>query len=175
MGSGNRAYEQAIEKTESNILWIKDNFEILRSWLGDGVEEKGEVTDVRLPRSVLPSLYELTIFPDFYKSDPKDFTYNGTITIHVTCVEATNNITLHVNQLTILEKESIKLVAATGIPVPDVVKITHDYERQFLILELDGELRASTNYSFGLRYRGDLKDDMTGIYYSSYERGNDTV
>ncbi|KAJ8311345.1 hypothetical protein KUTeg_010700 [Tegillarca granosa] len=33
MGSGTRAYAQAIEKTEANIQWMKKNYDIINKWL----------------------------------------------------------------------------------------------------------------------------------------------
>ncbi|XP_021377931.1 uncharacterized protein LOC110466016 isoform X1 [Mizuhopecten yessoensis] len=173
MGSGTRAYEQAVEKTETNIQWLKQNFETVRSWLQENTHKQLEVTDVRLPRSVLPYLYELDIYPDFYKNDPKDFEFTGEVSIHVSCVQATNNITLHSHSLTI-DENSIKLNTA-GDTAPNVVKVSYDLERQFLILELDSDLLAGRNYSFGISFSGRLKDDMVGLYYSSYQRANNTV
>ncbi|XP_069101890.1 uncharacterized protein [Argopecten irradians] len=174
MGSGTRGYEQAVEKTESNIQWINKNLEILRAWLRDNNKQKMDVTDVRLPRSLKPFLYELDIFPDIYKSDPQDFEFSGTVIIHITCEEATDNITLHSHLLTI-DEDSVVVTSGSGAAGPNVVKISYDLERQFMMIDLDNELQAGNNYTLGIDFKGPLKDDMVGLYYSTYQRGNETV
>jgi len=37
-GSGQRAFDQAVEKTEANIQWIKDNLDEVSTWLQDAVK-----------------------------------------------------------------------------------------------------------------------------------------
>lgn len=35
MGSGTRAFQQAIEKTKGNINWMDQNYPIVKQWLAD--------------------------------------------------------------------------------------------------------------------------------------------
>jgi hypothetical protein len=35
MGSGTRAFQQAIEKTKSNINWMDKNYDVVKRWLAD--------------------------------------------------------------------------------------------------------------------------------------------
>lgn len=49
--------------------------------------------DLRLPRTILPRLYEITLLPILIEGN---FTTEGSTTILVECMQNTNTITLHV-------------------------------------------------------------------------------
>jgi aminopeptidase N len=49
--------------------------------------------DLRLPRDILPRLYEVTLLPILSEGN---FTTEGSVGISVDCIQATNNITLHI-------------------------------------------------------------------------------
>lgn len=53
--------------------------------------------ELRLPRSVLPRLYEVTLLPILIEGN---FTTEGSVNILVDCVLPTSNITLHIADIT---------------------------------------------------------------------------
>ena len=57
--------------------------------------------DIRLPKTWKPTHYILNITPQMYGSDPSKFTFEGHVKIEMNCTEATSNVTLHINQLTV--------------------------------------------------------------------------
>ena len=56
-------------------------------------------TGLRLNRTLIPSHYDLELWPRFYEGD--DFSFTGNVTIHFTCMEDTDVIVLHVATLTV--------------------------------------------------------------------------
>ena len=98
------------------------------------------------------------------------------ITLNVT--EATNNVTLHANQLTVDEK-SVALTrqdgvgdgaASTGVPISQQRR---DAQRQFYIIQTRMQMKPGT-YRVRLKFTGILGDDLQGFYRSSYIENNTT-
>ena len=52
--------------------------------------------DLRLPRDILPRLYEVSLLPILIEGN---FTTEGAVSILVDCVQSTNNITLHIAEI----------------------------------------------------------------------------
>ena len=71
--------------TNSKSIWMSDNAIINSS---------EEYSDLRLPGSILPRLYEISLLPHLIEGN---FTTEGSVDIFVECVDDTNNITLHVD------------------------------------------------------------------------------
>ena len=103
MGTGRRAFEQAIEKTQRNMKWMTQNIDSITNWLSTvtKVATKQRVKDVRLPLHLIPTTYDLTLKPNMYLDDPKSFTFDGYIKIHMDAKFAGSNVTVHTNKLTI--------------------------------------------------------------------------
>jgi len=104
MGTGNRAFNQAIENTETNMRWMEQNKEKINTWLDNvGVTLDTRVKDVRLPTHLVPDLYDIVLQPNMYEGDPEDFNFEGFVRIHMTAKSAGRNVTLHTNMLDIKE------------------------------------------------------------------------
>ena len=74
----------------------------------------GPFVDIRLPTTVLPSHYEVTLRPDIYDKEPEDFIHTGSVIVNVTAKEATNVITMHTRSLTI-EQSDVKVCVQIGL------------------------------------------------------------
>ncbi|XP_076438803.1 LOW QUALITY PROTEIN: aminopeptidase N-like [Babylonia areolata] len=138
------------------------------------------VENVRLPSSLYPSYYDLELQPLMYKGSADEFSFRGHVRIVLDCREATNVITLHINMLSVVDK-SVTLTpespaaSSSSSSRPVVTSWQEDKELQFLRIHLDRDLRVGEKYAVALNFTGPLKDDLHGLYLSSYERGNDTV
>lgn len=104
MGTGNRAFQQAIENAEANIHWMKGNRDTVAAWL-DNLETPRDtrVKDVRLPGHLSPDSYDITLQPNMYSDDPNTFNFEGHVKIYMTALHGGRNVTLHVNKLDINE------------------------------------------------------------------------
>ena len=137
--------------------------------------EKTKVTDVRLPSSLEPLYYDLELQPFMYSDNPDEFSFRGYVSVVVLCRQATDNVTLHINKLSVLEGSLTFSAQSPASSDPAVTSWEEDKERQFLVIHLDREMRVGERYTVALNFTGPLKDDLHGLYLSSYPRGNDTV
>ncbi|KAK3602012.1 hypothetical protein CHS0354_027015 [Potamilus streckersoni] len=129
--------------------------------------------DLRLPRHVDPEMYRLTLEPHLYSTNSDDLFFNGDVEIDIVCKEPSTNVTLHANKLNISDVQFNPRLRTTGGPA------YHSYEldpsRQFLVVRLEGEMAKNERYTLKITFSGPLKNDLTGLYLSSYQRGNNTV
>lgn len=175
LGTGQRAFQEAIENTKANKAWMETNYATIKTWLekmtsGSSVQK---LTDVRLPRSNIPTLYDIYLKPDIYSGDPTQFKFYGRIRISFECVGPTTNITMHKNKLTVSDIQVFNQNA--GSSAPRVAGQSEDKDRQFLIIHLDGALQRGQNYTVAMNFVGELTDDLTGLYLSSYMRDDQKV
>lgn len=130
--------------------------------------------DLRLPRSIHPISYDVVILP-FLTED--NFTFNGEIAVKIQVTETCKNITLHSFSLQIIWSSShIQKLGDDGKPAENV-SITNQYfveDKQFLILETSKELKSNSTFVVKLKFSGSIKDNLQGIYKSSYNVGTDT-
>lgn len=156
---------------------MKDNYDVIKSWLHDITSSTSSITvgkDVRLPRDVLPELYEIEIKPNMYGDNPTAFNFVGHVTIHVHCKASTSNITLHSNKLSI-DHNKVKVAESSSghrqsVGQITVTRVDRDTARQFVIVHLDQNLKQGHDYTLYMEFSGPLKDDLAGLYLSSYKR-----
>lgn len=126
--------------------------------------------DFRLPNDVIPLEYDVTIKPNMFNGNPDSFSFEGNVKIKIECKTPTNKVILHGNMLTI---SNVKFGAIADskrtLPVPEF-----DPQRQFLTFRLNEFLQTSRTYELSMDFRGPLKNDMKGLYLSSYSHGGQT-
>ncbi|KAK7096269.1 hypothetical protein V1264_005581 [Littorina saxatilis] len=138
--------------------------------------KKAKVKDVRLPRSLEPLYYDLELQPFMYSGNVDEFSFRGYVSIVLDCREATNNVTLQANKLMIIDGTvTFSALSSTTSSVPAVTSWELDEERQFLVIHLDEEMKVGEKYVAALNFTGPLKDDLHGLYLSSYVRGDKPV
>lgn len=115
----------------------------------------------RLPNNTSPEHYEITLVTYI---DENNFTFTGTVVIHVRALEKTPSITLHARQLTI---NSVKLESETRDDVK-LDKFTYDKTTEFLTIPTMTQLEAGQKYVLTVQYTGELRADLFGFYRSSY-------
>lgn len=126
--------------------------------------------DFRLPNDVIPLEYDVTIKPNMFNGNPDSFSFEGNVKIKIECKTPTNKVILHGNMLTI---SNVKFGAIADskrtLPAPEF-----DPQRQFLTFRLNEFLQTSKTYELSMDFRGPLKNDMKGLYLSSYSHGGQT-
>lgn len=180
MGSGTRAFDQALEKTDGKIKWMKRNYHVIENWLKTVTSHttqssKTPLKDVRLPRSLMPESYDIEIFPDIYGPDPETFTFSGSMSVLLNCTADTNKIILHINLLQVAENNISVVDSETNNHV-GIHGVTYDADRQFIIIRTNTNLTSGRQYKLNIReFSGPLKDDLEGLYLSTYKRDNKTM
>ena len=112
----------------------------------------------RLPRSVVPSRYELELEPDVAA-----FTFRGTCATTVDVVESTGVVVLNAIEL---EVSRAWAVAADGAAL-EADRIELDEESERLTLQFTGPLTAGT-WTLHTDFTGILNDKLHGFYRSTF-------
>ena len=117
----------------------------------------GPAVSYRLPRTVLPHRYDLTLTPDLETAS-----FTGTVAIGIDLLEAASEIVLNAVELSIdevwIERDGDRL---EGIP-------SLDSEAERLAVGLDGEL-ASGPATLHVVFAGILNDKLRGFYRSTFD------
>ena len=113
----------------------------------------------RLPRSVTPTRYDLTLQPSLDTA-----TFDGHEAIAVTVHEPVTEIVLNAKELEVLDGS---LEAADGSAV-DLEKVVLDPGSERVTLGL-AEIASPGQWILRLRFRGTLNDRMVGFYRSRYD------
>ncbi|CAG0890180.1 unnamed protein product [Darwinula stevensoni] len=127
-----------------------------------------EVTDVRLPVHLHPTLYNIKILAKFDQEN--DYPLHGEATIDLACDSPGSNVTLHAKNLNVTSA-TVTTAEGTELAVSDR---TYDPERDFFIAMLDEDLEAGKTYRIRMEYRGRLQRDLVGYYLSQYDEGDST-
>ena len=130
----------------------------------------------RLPRSVFPNRYNLTITPYFYPEDTAEdqqrFTFDGKVYITIECKETTSQITLHISTMNLTDL----LVYSSDQIDPD--NLVNSYEEdplyEFLKINLKENLLVGAFYVIEVVYIGYLQDDPIAFYKTMYREEDGT-
>lgn len=135
------------------------------------------VFDGRLPTSMRPVEYKIKILP-FITED--NFTFAGEVWVKLYVKSSTNNVTIHIHELDILDysikvmgiDETLGMSKGRQLQVGQVIS---EARNQFVVFILDNEqFVSSTNYELYIKYSGRLNNNMRGLYRSSYTTQNVT-
>ncbi|XP_034664733.1 aminopeptidase N-like [Drosophila subobscura] len=134
---------------------------------------RAEYTHSRLPRTLKPLSYNLKIVSHLH--GPKKFTFEGEVHIQMVTRYETDNVTLHVGNITIHESQ-IKLIALDGNDTAFELDGTGEVpELQYYMLFLTAKLVPDVVYELRLAFSGDIIEGGDGYYWNKYQdRENDT-
>lgn len=154
------------------------------NYIGGGVTGSGDIleqqfndgddhleSDVRLPRSLKPLHYNLTIQPYLQEGN---FSFDGRVQIRILVLESCKNITMHAFELNITEKDIVVRSWTNWRSRPNPLRIDKHYlveSKHFLVIELLDELQKGDEYLVDIRFHGLMQDYMQGFYHSSYRNG----
>ena len=166
-------FQQALEKTQANIKWMRRYYSAIEKWLDETLQEaKG--TSYRLPRTLIPSVYTVELFPDIYAENPENFTFSGSVTIEIFCNENTDNLTLNSRQLSLLENSVEISSSDRNVADPQFLSLSYNKDWQLVTFITKNQFIKGHNYSIMMNFTGPLLDDLQGLYYSSYKEGSAT-
>ncbi len=125
--------------------------------------EKPATDAFRLPDTVRPIHYDLTLSPEF-----NDFTFSGEVEIELAINEGVTSITLHCLEIQI---DSAVLVWKEDRRKQhqEAAEITYDIGNQTAtIMFAEAPSRSTGNRHLELAFRGELNDKLRGFYRSRY-------
>lgn len=133
---------------------------------GDPADEKMDV--FRLPENTSPISYNLWFAPNF-----TDWTVTGVANITVTTVQETQKVTLNLKNLTVtavsvmdITNNVSRILSINGFAV---LTKNEQFEINF-----ERSVPASRRLLLNINYNGKIRDDMTGLYKSSYTENGET-
>ncbi|KAL6262287.1 hypothetical protein P5V15_007381 [Pogonomyrmex californicus] len=158
---------------EKQVQPCSDGSSLLETGRGFSKPTKKKL-DVRLPKSVMPDLYELWLIPFIWEGN---FTFNGEVKILVNVTMDTSNVTLHAADMKIDESfTNIREYSGKSnkTKVIGIAEQRNDTDRQFHVIRTSNTLRKGKQYVVHLKFIGHLNDYLQGFYRSSYTVGNQT-
>ncbi|CAF4409199.1 unnamed protein product [Rotaria sp. Silwood2] len=111
----------------------------------------------RLPKTIVPTHYDLTIQPHLDK-----FTFNGDVNIHLKVKEPTSSIVLYATEL---EVDNAKVKSTSNDE--QTGKIDYDKEGERITVNFDTKLEAG-DYELALKFVGEINNRMCGFYRTEY-------
>lgn len=122
--------------------------------------------DVRLPRSIVPVTYNVSIIPFLAEGN---FTFHGFVKIVINITEDCNNITLHATDLDIMNGTTVKDLNGNVFSIKNTFTVE---DKQFFIILTDDPLKKDMQLEIDMEFIGQISDNLQGFYRSSYENGN---
>ncbi|CAL8262569.1 unnamed protein product [Merluccius merluccius] len=134
----------------------------------------GPPPSMRLPGNLVPKSYQLYFQPHLYSSidlsdvnaTEQNLTFTGNSTVVFQCVQKTKSIFLHSNNLTLLELYVTNVDTKKIVPHLDYKE--YDDGTHFLEVQMTDALTDGGNYSLFVAFQGEMQDDLSGMYVSTY-------
>lgn len=134
-------------------------------------DDAGPAMDLfELPTTTSPTFYELQFTPKFNGFN-STFTGVANITISInsrTDVITLNSKELHVTDVTVAD---VSIPASKTLGVRDLKYIAHNEQ---LEIYLKRSVPLGKTLLVSIRYEGKIRNDMAGLYISSYVENNET-
>nr|XP_019964347.1 PREDICTED: aminopeptidase N-like [Paralichthys olivaceus] len=132
----------------------------------------------RLPRDLVPESYEVVLQPHFYTriievenvtSPNQTSHFTGNSTVNFKCVQKTSSIFLHSKGLEVSDS-----MVKNRDDVDEKIRSSVVYPgySDFLEIQLNVALEAGGNYSLFLNFKGEMTDNLEGLYLSTYSEGD---
>ncbi|CAF3448231.1 unnamed protein product [Rotaria socialis] len=116
----------------------------------------------RIPNNLQQLFYQLTIAPDLVNER-----FTGDLLYTFICVEATNQMILHMKDL-FIENSTVRIVNSSSSSMPTFLSWSYDDYNEFMILNFSSIFIAGTTYTIRIVYEGDITHDLHGLYISDY-------
>lgn len=135
----------------------------------------GPPPNLRLPGDLVPGRYLLSLKPHLYSSintsdvnaTEQTMNFTGKSTVFFQCVRKTWSIFLHSKNLTLLEVSVTD--QDTGELLPSEYTEYNDGTDFLEVKMKEDTLAVGKNYSLFVDFEGEMQDDLTGMYFNSYE------
>ncbi|KAA8590666.1 hypothetical protein FQN60_014616 [Etheostoma spectabile] len=133
---------------------------------------------MRLPRNLIPLSYKVFLTPHLYTriieevnvtSPNQTLEFFGNSTVHFQCVERTSTIYLKSMNLAVSDgkvtnENTNKMIGVSAMK-------THTDDTNFLEIHLKEALEEGESYSLSLSFKGDISEQLDGMYVSTYVEG----
>lgn len=124
----------------------------------------------RLPDSLFPELYSLTLWPRLEPNSDGQYIFTGNSSVVFTCMKETDVILIHAQNLKFIPHNGFdaRLQGLNGAPAPSLKKTWLEVPTEYLVVQLHSPLQVGSQYELFTEFVGDLSDDLEGFYRSEY-------
>ncbi|XP_056135374.1 aminopeptidase N-like [Lampris incognitus] len=124
----------------------------------------------RLPDSVVPISYNVTLWPQLEPNEDGLYIFTGYSTVVFTCVKTTDLILIHANKLnfTYFMGHHAMISSLDGTTAVNTRRSWLVEKTEYLVIQLAGRLAAGKSYVLHTKFQGELADDLEGFYRSEY-------
>uniref|UniRef100_A0A8C5LGH5 Aminopeptidase n=1 Tax=Jaculus jaculus TaxID=51337 RepID=A0A8C5LGH5_JACJA len=124
----------------------------------------------RLPKSLIPDSYQVTLRPYLTPNEQGLYIFEGSSTVLFTCNEATDVIIIHSKKLeyTLVQGHRVVLRALDGSQPPGIIRTELVERTEYLVVHLESPLTKGKQYEMESKFKGELADDLAGFYRSEY-------
>lgn len=124
----------------------------------------------RLPDSLVPVSYNVTLWPRLKPNADGMYIFTGHSMVVFTCVKETDLIIIHSNKLnfTSFYGHHAKLSGLGKATVPTIQRSWLVVKTEYLVLQLRRRLTLGASYVLYTKFQGELADDLEGFYRSEY-------
>ncbi|XP_065808506.1 aminopeptidase Ey [Labrus bergylta] len=124
----------------------------------------------RLPDSLTPSSYNVTLWPRLAPNADGLFVFHGHSRVVFRCTNDTDLILIHSNKLNLTKFDGhhAKLTGLNGAAAPPLKRTWLEVPTQYLVVQLKSPLKAGSMYELFTEFVGELADDLGGFYRSEY-------
>lgn len=148
-----------------------------------GTERNFPWHNLRLPRTLIPLNYEITL-----QTDLNVFYVKGFVKIRVQCMKTTRNIILHLRDMDVTKTAVFEKRRDTPVAVKDiyedeylkeeeeikediklhVIRTMQSERLEMFLIEVNKQLTSQRHYDIYIRFEYPLTDDLLGFYRSYY-------
>lgn len=124
----------------------------------------------RLPDSLVPVSYNVTLWPRLKPNAEGLYIFTGHSAVVFKCVKETDLIVIHSNKLklTTFYGHHAKLSGLGRATAPTIQRSWLVERTEYLVLQLQSRLTVGTSYVLYTEFQGELADDLEGFYRSEY-------
>ena len=158
-------YTSLLLSLVSRNLNVNQNYTQVRLLsMAKQIIDEQKFTGVRLPKSIKPIHYDLTLKPDLEK-----FTFAGDVKIQYTSNEQPKSIVLHAIELEI----SDGCILDGGSKKNPLLSVTYSTKSETATLEFQDAI--ASDGTLNLNFTGVLNDKMKGFYRTEFKIGDQSV
>ncbi|XP_067885976.1 aminopeptidase Q-like [Heterodontus francisci] len=131
----------------------------------------GPWNNSRLPSSVIPSHYQLELWPRQVPGKDDLYFLIGQVNVTVMCREQTEIILIHSHNLNFSGVTVIATGNSPDVELRSSVNIQDtwlEFRNEYLVIELDNKLVPGQEYIIQTNYSGQLEEELTGLFISRY-------
>uniref|UniRef100_A0A8D0TLI6 Aminopeptidase n=1 Tax=Sus scrofa TaxID=9823 RepID=A0A8D0TLI6_PIG len=127
----------------------------------------------RLPTTLLPDSYNVTLRPYLTPNADGLYIFKGKSIVRFICQEPTDVIIIHSKKLNYTTQGHMVVLRGVGdSQVPEIDRTELVELTEYLVVHLKGSLQPGHMYEMESEFQGELADDLAGFYRSEYMEGN---